>query len=251
MKNISIVMVTFNASNCVELTVQSILNQDYSDYEYIVMDGGSTDGTIDILSQYKHKFAYLVSEPDYGIYDAMNKAIDRANSEWIIFMNAGDSFTNNHVLSDVFSVNHEEADVIYGDSVGLYSWGCAHLNARFFSDNDINLPFCHQSTLVRTKWMKKYKFDLKYKVAADYNFFHRLYIEGKSFEYINIPIAKFDMGGFSSKRVLQTYQEVALAAGKRYNLAYYYTWMYLWIRSYIIKILPQQLINGVRIHRYT
>lgn len=251
MKKVSIVMVTFNASNCVELTIQSVLNQIYSDYEYIVMDGGSTDGTIDILSRYKQKFTYLVSEPDNGIYDAMNKAIGRANGEWIIFMNAGDSFANNHVLSDVFSMSHGETDVIYGDSVGLYSWGEVHLKARFFSERDINLPFCHQSTLVRTKWMKQYKFDLKYKVAADYNFFHRLFVEGKSFEYINIPIAKFEMGGFSSKRVLQTYQEVTLAADKSHDFMYYYIWMYLWVRSYLMLLIPNCLVNAVRKSRYT
>lgn len=251
MKEVSIVMVTFNASNCVELTIQSVFAQTYSNYEFIVIDGGSIDETMNILSRYKHRFSYLISERDNGIYDAMNKAIDVATGKWILFMNAGDCFVDKCVLSKVFSSEHENVDVIYGDSVVVYSWGSVHLKANFFSQKDINLPFCHQSTLVRSKWMKLYRFDLNYKIAADYHFLHRLYEEGRTFKYINIPIARFDMGGFSSTRVLQTYQEVAIAADKQHTFLYYCTWIYLWFRSYLMSYIPNRLVVAVRKYRYS
>lgn len=97
---ISIVTVSYNAVDTIEETIQSVLGQDYEAIEYIVVDGGSTDGTVDIIKKYSDKLSYWVSEPDNGVYDAMNKGITVASGQWINFMNSGDCFFSNHVLSD-------------------------------------------------------------------------------------------------------------------------------------------------------
>ena len=98
---ISVITVAYNASRYIETTILSVINQTYSNIEYIIIDGGSTDGTVDIIKKYSNKISYWISEPDKGIYDAMNKGINKATGEWINFMNAGDTFHNPDTLSAV------------------------------------------------------------------------------------------------------------------------------------------------------
>ena len=116
---ISIITVAYNASNTIETTILSVVNQTYPNIEYIIIDGGSTDGTIDIIKKYESKITKWISEPDKGIYDAMNKGINLARGEWINFMNCGDSFYENNtlqVISDTI-INSKDINVIYGNSI--------------------------------------------------------------------------------------------------------------------------------------
>lgn len=112
---ISVITVCYNAVDTLEKTIQSVLEQTYHNIEYIIIDGGSTDGTVEIIHRYVDYLAYWVSEPDRGIYDAMNKGIERATGEWVNFMNAGDYFYNYDVISNVFKVL-QKADVMTGIS---------------------------------------------------------------------------------------------------------------------------------------
>lgn len=101
---ISVVTVCYNAADTIEKTMLSVLNQTYHDIEYIIIDGGSTDGTVEIIRKYADRIAYWVSEPDKGIYDAMNKGIKVATGEWINFMNAGDEFVDEGVIEKLFRI---------------------------------------------------------------------------------------------------------------------------------------------------
>src|SRR5687767_14003562 len=96
---ISVVTVVFNNASCIQETIESVLGQDYPSVEYIVIDGGSSDGTVEVIKKYASGMAYWTSEPDEGIYDAMNKAIDKASGDWIIFMHSGDCFTSPGTLA--------------------------------------------------------------------------------------------------------------------------------------------------------
>ena len=118
---ISIVTVSYNAVATIEQTILSVINQTYSNIEYIIIDGGSTDGTLDVIKKYADKIAYWVSEPDKGIYDAMNKGIKVATGEWINFMNCGDYFVANNTLESVFGSGkiYKKAEILYGDSIQL------------------------------------------------------------------------------------------------------------------------------------
>ena len=111
---VTVVTVTFNAEDCIEDTILSVINQSYKNIEYIVVDGLSTDGTLDVVRRYADRIDTWMSEKDLGIYDAMNKAIDIASGDWIVFMNAGDSFYNNDVIKDVFENVPEGAELVYG-----------------------------------------------------------------------------------------------------------------------------------------
>ena len=113
---ISVVTVVYNSAALIENTVNSIINQSYSHIEYIVVDGGSTDGTIDILNRYKKNISTLISEPDRGIYDAMNKGISLATGDFVVFINSGDKFSSDDILENIFS-NPEAASA---DSEGAH-----------------------------------------------------------------------------------------------------------------------------------
>ena len=110
---LTIITVCFNIKDEIERTCQSIVNQTWQNFEWIVIDGGSTDGTVDILKKYSDRINILVSEPDKGIYNAMNKGIKLSHGEWLNFMNGGDRFTSNDVLKEVFSGKEYSADVLY------------------------------------------------------------------------------------------------------------------------------------------
>ena len=215
---ISIVTVCYNAVDNIEKTIQSVINQTYQNIEYIIIDGASTDGTVDIINKYNDKIAYFVSERDKGIYDAMNKAIHMATGDWINFMNSGDSFATDHTISDIFGngADYEGQDVIYGDALFNYSGVPVLCKARPLSTLGYRMAFCHQSSYVRTSLMKKSLFDLRYTYVADYAFFHDLYIRGLSFYYIPLAFAIYSLeGGFTNSNILKVMREEHLISQKR------------------------------------
>ena len=119
---VSIITVCFNAKEMLMTTLEDIRKQKYDNLEYIVIDGKSSDGTLDLVNNDQDIISKIVSEPDKGIYDAMNKGINIATGEWVIFMNAGDTFANENILTRVFKED-DDADVIYGDVIKYNSDG--------------------------------------------------------------------------------------------------------------------------------
>ena len=251
MKKISIVTVAYNAVDSIEATIQSILSQDYHDYEYLVIDGGSTDGTTAVIDRYASSVDYYVSEPDRGIYDAMNKAIDAASGEWIIFLNSGDKFVDTGVLSRVAAhmESSPDAAVIYGDTIVKYPWGSFRSEGHGISPDDMYLPFCHQSSFVKTALMKQHKFDLTYKVVADYRFFYTLHTLGLPFLHVSELVAEYDMGGFSSQRVVELYREIAKINGTYKSAAYYKKVTILRLSQLAKRLFPSSLTQKIRARR--
>lgn len=195
---ISIVTVVFNGEHFIGKTLTSLKNQNFDDYEYIVVDGGSIDNTLKAIEASGVNVTQLISEKDNGIYDAMNKAIALASGEWIAFLNAGDQFVDN-VLSTSAKILREPAiDILYGD-VFIDKDGLLELDeARDISLLNHDLPFCHQSTFVRSGILKQLRFSDNYKICADYDFFLRAAKSGARFKKVNFPIAIFEYGGISS-----------------------------------------------------
>lgn len=197
---ITVVTVSFNAVSCIEETILSVINQTYLNLQYIIVDGGSTDGTVDIIKKYADKISYWISEPDKGIYDAMNKGIDMAKGEWINFMNSGDTFYANDTIESIFLQQHTE-DIIYGDVQLSFEWGKIIKRARNINEIIHGMIFCHQSSFVKIDIMRANKFNLEYKIAADYHFFLKMYEQRKKYKYVGFPISVFEAEtGLSSRR---------------------------------------------------
>jgi len=224
---ISVVTVTYNAKDVVAETIESVLNQTYSNVEYIIIDGASTDGTLEVVDLYKEIIDHFISEPDNGTYDAMNKAIDIASGEWIIFVNAGDFFVNNRTIADVFAhAINENIDFIYGDYIWKGDKQDVRVNSRPLDLMWQRISFSHQSLFTRTRLMKEKKFDLKYKIVSDYNFYFSCYMEGCRFEKVDMPISVFRAGGLSDinffKRTFERWKVVT-----RYKKGLKIHWYYL------------------------
>ena len=192
---ISVVTICYNAKNDLEKTILSVLSQTYQDIEYIIIDGGSTDGTVDIIHKYSERLFYWISEPDKGIYDAMNKGMDRATGSWINFMNAGDTFCDNEVIKNIFGYNDlSDYSVIYGDCYVSKLNQLQYLKASSMKKVHVQMPFCHQSSFIRKT---RLRFSIDLKIAADYQMIYEYYrMNGiSSFLYISKPISVFDATG--------------------------------------------------------
>ena len=210
---ISIITVVYNNKNGLFNTIKSITEQTYNNIEFIIIDGNSTDGTKSIIESFKNKINYWISEPDKGIYDAMNKGIKIATGEWVIFMNAGDLFYSKNVIHDVFKIkNIQNYDVVYGDTIGVHN----NEKIEYIKPLDLSLfwkyiPICHQSVFIKLKLHKENLYDLKYNVSSVYDFLYKVYTDGSLFKYINIPVSKYNMNGYSSHSLLWLWDYIRIS----------------------------------------
>lgn len=189
---VSIITVTYNSREALKKTMASVASQRYECKEYIVVDGASVDGTKEVLENCGDNVTQWVSEPDDGIYNAMNKGVGMSTGEWLIFMNAGDTFASDDVLEAIFS-EEREGDVIYGDVVKEGRVVKAHVFA-----NAHRMCFCHQSSLTRRELLRECPFDENYRMSADFKFFKLMGLKGKRFIYYPHPVACFDTNGVSN-----------------------------------------------------
>lgn len=191
---LSIVTVSFNARNVIEKTLRSVAMQDYPGIEYIVIDGGSTDGTQEIIGRYMDRIAYYVSEYDGGIYFGMNKGLRAATGEYVLFLNAGDVFPDSKVLSDAagFISQHPEADAVFGDSERVMEYG----NYRIKPDPkglEWSMSVCHQSLFVKRTVLLAHPFDTTFRYSADFEQVSALYLEGKAFVHFDRLVSVVEM----------------------------------------------------------
>ena len=247
---ITIITVSYNAVATIEQTILSVINQSYSNIEYIIIDGGSTDGTVDIIKKYADKIACWISEPDKGIYDAMNKAIKIASGEWINFMNCGDSFYNNTVLEDVFNIADFSSDIIYGNTNYIYDVGNCMKKGTIATPENY-MPFGHQASFSRTSLMKNRTFNLDYKICADRDFFHFAYKNNYRFEYIDIVIANYEAeNGISSLNYINLVKEIGVIEGKNTYLIWKLKLILFIvtqkIKQYIKKVLPNKINRTIK-----
>lgn len=229
---VSIVTVCLNAAESLESTIKSVIGQDLREREYVILDGGSTDRSAAIIEKYEDRLAYWQSEPDQGVYHAMNKAVGQCKGEWILFMNAGDSFFAPDSLSRMFGHVPDEAEVIYGHH--FYAIAGREPKYRAAADFDttwsrlqrgdlsfdwlVGIP-AHQSTAVRRRLLAKLKFDTGFRIAADHDLLFRARREGAKFFHCNEVISLYAGGGMSAKNYSLCKQEWAQIARKYGNPA--------------------------------
>lgn len=203
---LSIITVNLNNASGLRKTVNSIeqlITSSKITIESVIIDGDSKDESVDVIHDFiKHNptidVKYL-SEPDNGVYDAMNKGINLASGDYAVFMNSGDEFANNDFL-DVFNSLDESVDVIYGDSVLRYRekyYASIVKDTIYFGCKAI--PFCHQSGFFKVSLLKQNYYSLEYKIAGDYELVTRLLYQNRKFMHINKYISVYDIDGLSSR----------------------------------------------------
>lgn len=197
---VSIITVTYNCESLVEDTLISCINQTYENKEIIVIDGKSSDSTLSKIKKYENKLGVIISEKDSGIFSAMNKGISKACSDWILFMNAGDSFVSNTTLSELTELLQDSAcGVIYAPHILRYNNNERLINdIPFFEQKKLyrTMGFSHQSCLVRTSLASKYGFRPDFKLSADYKMIWSIYYDEKAmFIKSATPIAVMDDNG--------------------------------------------------------
>ena len=247
---ITVITVCYNAGSIIEKTILSVINQTYPNIEYIVIDGGSSDNTLDIIKKYVDKIHYWISEPDKGIYDAMNKGIQKATGEWINFMNCGDSFYSTTTIEETFKLSNPKSDIIYGDINLLYEFGNFTRLATKTTEKNY-MPFYHQASFSRRTLLQESLFNLKYKICADKNFFYQMFKRNKIFEYINITIANYEAeNGVSSTNKIRFKQEIGQIENKTSNIKWkisFVLFKYItFFKNQIKKRLPVKLVNTIK-----
>jgi len=198
--SLSIVTVVFNGVNVIEKTIQSVINQSYSNIEYIIIDGGSTDGTVSIIEKYTDQINYWVSEKDDGIYDAMNKGVGQVHGHWINFMNAGDYFFSKNILEEMFEngdFHDVDVDVVYGNTQVRYPKRKKIAKAGNICNLDKGSQFCHQSVFIDSALQKKLKYNVFNRIGADFEFFYSAYMNDSKFKFSNRIISSVSSGGLS------------------------------------------------------
>lgn len=205
---ISIVTVSYNAADFIESTIKSVISQTYPNVEYIVIDGGSSDGTQEIIHKYADKISYWVSEPDKGIYDAMNKGIAAATGEYINFLNTGDIFTDDNVLERIAN-QLEGQTVVSGNWRRCYADGSFKLASPKNTDVlRVEMPICHQATFINLAYHKKHPFDTSYRFSADYDFFYKAWKNNERFHYIDDVVVDFlEAQGVSTDNITSSVKE--------------------------------------------
>lgn len=200
---LAIIICTYNSGERLAKTLDSILSQTADDFEVVLVDGASTDGTVEIIKNYESKFAgklHWASEPDDGIYEAMNKGIDLAKGDWLYFMGADDVLFDSSVLEKISNHLDGNADFLYGN----VQWGQDGViyDGEFSPLKIMQKNICHQAIFCKKQVFKKLgKFETKYRVWADWVFNLKLFGDATLHrQYIDVVIAKYSTCGFSSER---------------------------------------------------
>ena len=190
---LSIITVNLNNRDGLRKTIDSVVSQTFKDFEWIVIDGGSTDGSRELIEQYADHFAYWVSEPDKGIYNAMNKGIKVAKGEYLQFLNSGDWLWEDDTLQKVFSEGFEE-DILYGDCIeadGSLSVFPEAIDTLFMYRGTLN----HQSSFIKATLFKDSLYSEEYKIASDWFFFiSRIIFENTNYRKINVIVSGVQAG---------------------------------------------------------
>jgi glycosyltransferase len=239
---ISIITVCYNAEKYLEEAIESVLSQDYDNFEYIIIDGGSTDGTLDIIRKYEDRLAYWVSEPDRGIYDAMNKGIAKASGDIIGMINSDDYYFPDAFkkVAAAFEGKNLSGYIFWGDIMyneeRVLGWRQWNVKRGAFAPHPS--MFCPKKVYEQLG-----TYNLKYKILADYDFMYRA-INHYHVKPIYIPekIAFFRPGGLASQNILPSLRE-ELAVKLNYGQSRLIAYVVFWLK--IIKNSPNILKNIV------
>ena len=197
---VSVVVVCYNETrDRICRTLSSVVGQTYKNVEIVVVDGGSNRESISAFDEFSSDISFFISEPDEGIYDAMNKGVSHSNGEWVMFINVGDSLYSKSTLQNFLTNGNMKYDILYGDiyreDMNITSKPPKYINRFMFYSS----YFCHQSLLFRRQLFTQVGlFDLSYKLLADRDWIFKAYVDGASFKYEPILVCSYEGGGVST-----------------------------------------------------
>lgn len=203
---ITIVTVVLNAQDTIVKTIKSVIQQNFKDFEYIIIDGNSSDFTKNRIYQFRKNIAKIIIQKDKGIYNAMNLAVKHSSGEWIFFLNSGDKLYNDKVLSNIFNKIYFQK-IIYGNVIKSYKNFSIIWNGKDFNENIFTMPFSHQSSFVRMELFRKNLFNTKYRIISDFIFFYICFLKNLKFRKVNKNITIVSTDGISNKKRLSSIRE--------------------------------------------
>lgn len=218
---LSVITIVYNNVRDIERTLRSVLGQTYSHIEYIVVDGGSNDGTLEIIQKHAHHIAKLISEPDEGIYDAMNKGLAAATGDYVLFMNSGDELYDAFTVGNIFA-SAANADIYYGETE-LYDENWQYVGLRrhavpekfTWKSFKYGMNISHQAIYVKRSIAPAY--DRQYQLSADVDWVIRAAKKAKSIVNTKSIVAKYLIGGVSQKRHRQSLKERFVILSRHYG----------------------------------
>jgi glycosyltransferase involved in cell wall biosynthesis len=231
---LSVVTIVYNDIVHIENTIRSVLSQTYSDIEYIIIDGGSTDGTVEIIKKYSEQISFWSSERDNGLYDAMNKGLDRVTGDYVCFLNSGDLFYEPTTIAKIFgSTEEKDIDVFYGDTVIIDEQGRIKGKRRLPIPEKLTwksfrngMLVSHQAFIASMKIVPKY--DLRYSLSSDFDWTIRILKRAKKTYNVHFTIIKFLDGGLTKKRLIRSLYERYKIMIKYYG---FFTTQWIYIRN--------------------
>ncbi len=208
---LSIITIVYNNAKDIERTMLSVLNQTYSNIEYIIVDGASTDGTVDIIKRYGDRVAKFISEQDNGIYDAMNKGLALATGDYVLFMNSGDEIYANDTVTEVFA-SAPSGDIYYGETE-MYNENWKSLGQRRHRAPEhfdwhsfkFGMNISHQAIYIKRSLTVP--FDLKYKYSSDIDWIIKAAKNSSNIVNTHLYVAKYLVGGMSKQKHLESLKE--------------------------------------------
>ncbi len=261
----SIITTCYNAQDCIEKTIRSVLSQDCRDFEYIIMDGRSDDGTLKIAESFRDAFEkagipyQIFSEEDHGIYEGMNHAVKHASGDFVNFMNADDCLLNEHTLTDaakaVSSVLSKpdpgaKGDLFYGDALAV-EFGQTYHYVKDPGLIEKRMPFSHQSVFASRTLLQAFPFAETYRIGADYDFLLNAYQNGARFHDLGLTVCKVTLDGLSSHDLLHTFIETTKIQ-KEHGISHYSDRQYqkkirsLRIKQFVMDHFPKGIIKMIR-----
>ena len=256
--SITVVTICFQAEQFIEPTVLSVMRQKNCKFEYIIEDGMSSDAT---LNKVKEIFCqnenpnidhYIYTERDQGVYDAMNRAVLRAQGDWILFLNAGDEFEKENILEKMQAVlEKSKADIVCGNAI------MRDISGDYLFEADLSLikyrmPFCHQAVFTKRQLLIENPFDLNFKIIGDYDFFSKAYVEAKKFEKVAQTICVYRMDGISSTKYLlkiREQEDIYYRRGfihHKYGIHFWIKYLEAFAKLAVLKGIPKKAQLGIR-----
>ncbi len=258
---ISVITVVYNDVKKIRSTIESFLSQTWKDKEYIVIDGGSSDGTAEIIQEYSDKLSYWCSEKDNGIYDAMNKGISKVTGDWICILNSGDYFASPDSLEKAITLaDTDNLDVIYGNSIELDLKSKRHVIANEDTNAlEFSPIYRHGSSLIRTEVQRKFLYNTslsnKLKYSLDWKMIYTVYKQGYRFGKVDVDIEIYDRNGMSNHQFMNLYYNYKITSCGKFSLKKFLFFMkqilwitlknsilYIWIKAIVLEVIVNDIL---------